>query len=163
QVTKTIKGIQHYAWSPNGQSFAYVTADEPANKAEIDKGNDGFEVGNNDMFLAAAPTPSHIWLISAEGGDAKRLTSGTWSLPVTMPRGARSSPLSWSPDGKTLAFVKVLTPYSGDSPQHSIQLLNVADGTFKPLTSRSKLESYPTFSPDGSQISYWILKDEKPG
>src|SRR5262245_19073400 len=77
QITRAGRGVQHYAWSPNGLSIAFVTSDDPANKAEIEKGNDGFEVGNNDMFLAAAPTSSHIWLISSEGGEARRLTSGS--------------------------------------------------------------------------------------
>jgi Tol biopolymer transport system component len=105
QITKAAKGVQHYAWSPDSQSIAYVTVDEPSNKAEVERGNDAFEIGNNDMFLTSAPNPSHIWLIPAQGGEAKRLTSGTWSLPVTIPPGAPSSPLSWSPDGKTIYFV----------------------------------------------------------
>jgi dipeptidyl aminopeptidase/acylaminoacyl peptidase len=107
------------------------------------------------MFLTTAPTSSHIWLVPAAGGEAQRLTSGAWSLPVTIPPGAPSSPLSWRPDGKFLAFVQVTKPYSGNSNQRTIQLLNVTDGTIRPLTSRKTLESYPTFSPDGSQVAYW--------
>ena len=156
QVTHARKGVQHYAWRPDGGAFAYVTADEPANQAgPPEKGYDAFEVGNNDLFLTAAPTSSHIWLVPAVGGDARRLTSGAWSLPVTIPPGAPSSPLSWSPDGKLLAFVQVPTPHSGNGNQRAVQLLNVADGTTRPLTGRKMLEGYPTFSPDGSQVSYW--------
>lgn len=163
QITKAPKGVQHFAWSPDGLSIAYVTADEPANKDMIDKGYDAFEVGNNDMFLAAVRTPSHIWIINASGGEAKRLTSGTWTLPVTIPPGAPSSPLSWTPDGKSIAFVKVVTPYSGDNGYRTIQVLNVADGSIKPLTSRTMFEGYPTFSPDGSKLCYWYLKDATQG
>ncbi|MFC7668538.1 TolB family protein [Hymenobacter humi] len=69
QVTRTRKGVQHYAWRPDGQALAYVTADAPSNAAgPPDKGYDAFEVGNNDLFLTAAPTPSHIWLVPAAGG-----------------------------------------------------------------------------------------------
>ncbi|HWA33037.1 MAG TPA: DPP IV N-terminal domain-containing protein, partial [Cyclobacteriaceae bacterium] len=163
QLTKAPNGVQHYAWSPDGTSIAFVTADELTTKSEIERGNDAFEVGNNDMFLSTAPPPAHIWLIASQGGDARRLTSGTWSLPVTIPPGAPSSPLTWSPDSKTIAFVKVLSPYSGDSGTRSIQLLTVADQSIKPLSTRTKLESYPTFSPDGSRICYWLKKDFIPG
>jgi dipeptidyl aminopeptidase/acylaminoacyl peptidase len=163
QLTKASSGIQHYAWSPDGSSIAFVTADELTTKTEIERGNDAFEVGNNDMFLSNAPPPAHIWLIGAQGGEAKRMTSGTWSLPVTIPPGAPSSPLSWSPDSKSIAFVKVTTPYSGDSGNRSIQLLTVADQSIKPLSTRTKLESYPTFSPDGSRVCYWLKKDFIPG
>lgn len=154
QLTKVPKAVQHFSWKPNGESIAFVTSDEPSNKAEADRGNDAFEVGNNDMFLISAPTPSHIWLINATGGEAKRLTSGSWTLPVTIPPGAPSSPLSWSPDGTKIAFVKVTGPHSGDGPNRSVQLLNVETGTITPLTGRSKFEGYPSFSANGNSIYY---------
>lgn len=163
QITKAPRGVQHYAWRPDGSSIAYAAADDPGNKELIDKGYDAFEVGNNDMFVSAVRPPSHIWLINAQGGEAKRLTSGTWTLPVTIPPGAPSSPLSWSPDGKTIAFVKIISSYSGDNPFRSIQLLNIADGSIKPLTKRDQMEGYPTFSPDGSKISYWYTRDGQQG
>lgn len=162
QITKAIKGVQHYAWNPDGTSIAFVTADEPPNKELADKGYDAFEVGNNDMFVSSVRTPSHIWLVSAKGGVAKRLTSGAWSLPVTIPPGAPSSPLSWSPDGKSIAFVKVISSYSGDNPYRSIQLLNVLDETIKPLTKRDQFEGYPAFSSDG-KISYWYTREGQGG
>ena len=156
RLTNARKGVQHYAWRPDGGALAYVTADKASNAAgPIDKGYDAFEVGNNDLFLGAAPTVSHLWLVPAAGGTATRLTSGTWSLPVTIPPGAPSSPLSWSADGKSLVFVQVPGSYSGDGNRRTVQVLNVADGTVRPLTGRKMLEGYPTFSPDGSQISYW--------
>jgi dipeptidyl aminopeptidase/acylaminoacyl peptidase len=158
QLTKTPKGVQHFAWNPNSESIAYVTADEQKNKIEIEKGFSEFEVGNNDMFIGSRPTSSHIWMVNTINAEQKRLTSGDWSLPVTIPPGAPSSPLSWSPDGTSILFVKVVSPYSGNAQTRSIQLLNVSDGSVKPITSRTKLESYPTFSPDGKSISYWYKK-----
>ncbi|GAC1367842.1 MAG: S9 family peptidase [Hymenobacter sp.] len=156
QLTHARKGVQHYAWRPDGGAVAFVTADEPTNQAgPPDKGYDAFEVGNNDLFLSTAPTSSHIWLVPAAGGEAKRLTSGAWSLPVTIPPGAPSSPLSWSADGQRLAFVQVPTPHSGNGSQRAIQVLTVADGTLRPLTGRPTLEGYPSFSPDGTQLAYW--------
>jgi len=158
QLTRAIKGVQHFAWSPGSETIAYVTTDEPKNKKEIEKGFSDFEVGNNDMFIVSQPTPSHIWLVNTSNGEQKRMTSGEWSLPVTIPPGAPSSPLSWSPDGNVIAFVKVTSPYSGDAPNRSIQLLNVNDGVIKPLSARTKMESYPLFSPDGKNIAYWYKK-----
>lgn len=163
QITKAPRGIQQYAWSPDGSTIAYVAFDEIANKDQIDKGYDAFEVGNNDMFVSSVRSPAHIWSISAQGGEAKRLTSGTWTLPITIPPGAPASPLSWSADGKSIAFVKVNSIYSGDNSGRSTQILNVADGTFKQLTTRDKWEGYPTFSPDGSKLTYWYLRDAAPG
>jgi dipeptidyl aminopeptidase/acylaminoacyl peptidase len=158
QISKAPKGVQHFAWSPNSIDIAYATSNEPKNKAEIEKGFTAFEITNNDMFVGSQPQPAHIWLANTTTAENKRLTDGDWSLPLVIPPSAPSSPFSWSPDGKTILFVKVATAYSGDGMNRSIQLLNVADGTYKPLNSRTKLESYPNFSPDGSMISYWYKK-----
>lgn len=159
QLTKASKGVQHFAWSPNSADIAYATLNEPKNKAEIEKGFTGFEITNNDMFVGSQPMPSHIWLVNTKTFENKRLTDGDWSIPLVIPPSPPSSPFSWSPDGKTILFVKVATAYSGDSRKRTIQLLNVADGTYKPLTTRAELEAYPGFSPDGGKIVYWYKKD----
>jgi dipeptidyl aminopeptidase/acylaminoacyl peptidase len=163
QITNAPNGVQHYAWSPNGASIAYVTSDDVPGKEMIKKGYDAFEIRNNDMFLSAKRQPAHIWLIPAMGGEAKRMTSGSWSLPVTIPPGPPSSPLSWSADSKQIVFVKVISSYSGDNIYRTTQLLNVADGSIKPLTTRDQMEGYPTFSQDGSKLTYWYTRDGMPG
>lgn len=73
---------------------------------------------------------------------------------MTIPPGPPSSPLSWAPDGQTLAFVQVPAPQSGSNRERTIQVLNLADGTIRPLTKHLRVESYPTFSPDGKQIAF---------
>ena len=155
QMTKAPKGVQHFAWSPNSKDIAYAALNEPKNKQEIEKGFTGFEIANNDMFVGSQPLPAHIWLVSANTGENKRLTDGDWSLPLVIPPSAPSSPFSWSANGKSILFVKVVSPYSGDGQKRTIQILDVADGSHKPLTTRTKLEAYPNFSPDASKISYW--------
>jgi dipeptidyl aminopeptidase/acylaminoacyl peptidase len=158
QITKAPKGVQHFAWSPNSADIAYAALNEAKNKTEIEKGFTAFEITNNDMFVGSQPLPAHIWLVNAKTAENKRLTDGDWSLPLVIPPSAPSSPFSWSPDGKNILFVKVSTAYSGDGQKRAIQMLNVADGSYKPLTTRTKLEAYPNFSPDGSKISYWLKK-----
>ncbi|MBK9317393.1 MAG: S9 family peptidase [Bacteroidetes bacterium] len=159
QITKAPKGVQHFAWSPNSIDIAYAALNEPHNKAEIEKGFTAFEITNNDMFIGSQPQSSHIWLANTTTAENRRLTDGEWTLPLVIPPSAPSSPFSWSPDGKTILFVKVATAYSGDGINRSIQMLNVTDTTYKPLNARTKIESYPNFSPDGSKISYWYKKD----
>jgi dipeptidyl aminopeptidase/acylaminoacyl peptidase len=76
QITAAPQGVEQFAWRPDGSFFAFASPDEPPNKAEIEKHHDLFEVGDNDFLATSAPTLSHIWLIPASGGAAKRLTSG---------------------------------------------------------------------------------------
>jgi len=161
RITNAPNGVQHYAWKPDGQAIAFVAADDSPNKKIGDR-EISFEVGNDHFLTNAQVTSSHIWLTGAGGGNARRLTSGEWSLPITLPPGSPSSPLSWSPDGKTIAFVKRTTPHYGDSRLSSVQLLDVASGAIRPLTGRSERESQPVFSPDGSRIAYWYPRDGQP-
>ena len=158
RITSVANGVQHYAWKPDGQEIAFVTADDSPNKKIGDR-EIAFEVGNDHFLVNAQVTSAHIWLISASGGAAKRLTSGAWSLPITLPPGSPSSPLSWSPDGKAIAFVKSISPHYGDARVSTVQVLDVATGKMRALTSRSEREAQPVFSPDGSRIAYWYPRD----
>src|SRR5439155_3801027 len=161
QVTRSPAGVQQFAWRPGAESqIAYVAADEAPRVTGEERHNRAFEIRNNHFLLQEAPRPAHVWLIAADGKNAaRRLTSGAWTLPVSLPPSAPSSPLSWSPDGKRLALVKVATPYTGDSDKSAIQLLDVESGELRPLTGRTRYETQPLFSPDGRHIAHWYPRD----
>ena len=159
QLTKSATGIQQFAWRPDGAVIAFAASEEAAKKTGDEKFNDSFEVGNDDFLVREAPMPAHLWTIAANGGEPRRLTSGTWSLPISHPPSSPASPIAWSPDGKSIAFVKVETPHSGDGDKSTLQILDVATGSFHALTARTKSEGYPVFSPDGSRIAYWFPRD----
>ncbi len=162
KATSSPTGVQHFAWRPDGGAFAYAAEDERPNKAEIEKGNDLFEVGSDSLYVSEAPMPVHVWLAPAEGGTARRLTSGAWSLPAVLPPAPPVSRLSWSPDGKLLAFLKAETPHTGDNDRVSVQILDVSSGAIRPLTGKTRFEGYPAFSPDGTKVSFWRLRDGDP-
>jgi dipeptidyl aminopeptidase/acylaminoacyl peptidase len=162
QVTKGKDGISQFAWSPDGASIAYATADpKPELKGE-DKFRTAFKVGNDDITVNEAVRPVHLWLVAAQGGEPKRLTHGTWSLPSSLPPGPPSSPIAWSRDGKSIVFVRQETPSTGDQFLSRIQVLDVASGEIRSLTGAADLEGYPVVSPDGSSIAYWRNRDARP-
>ena len=162
QITHVKDGVDQFAWSPDGTRFAFAATDPaPVLKGE-DKFRTAFDVGNDDFLTREKPRPSHVWVVDAGGGEPRRLTSGTWSLPVSLPPGPPSSPLKWSPDGKSIIIVRQETPSTGDELQSRVQVLDVATGAIRDLTGQTVLEGYPSISPDGSAIAYWHNRDAKP-
>ena len=156
QLTSAPAGVQQFTWSPDGARIAYVTEDEAPKGTGPERHNRSFEVGNNDFLVTVAPMPSHLWVVAADGvGRARRLTSGAWTLPKSMPPSSPASPVNWSPDGKSIVFVKVATPYTGDGDQSSIHLIDAESGAMRAVTGRGRNESQPSISPDGRWISYW--------
>ena len=155
RLTSVTNGVQQFAWRPDGREIAFVTADDRQNKQQIEKGDDAFEVGNDSYLTDAAATPSHIWLISAQGGEPRRLTSGTWSLTIQ----DSLVPLSWSPDGRSIAFTRQATPHFGDNDRIAVNILDVATRAIRPLTQHTLAEGWPAYSPDGSSIAYWYWRD----
>lgn len=156
QITSAPPGVERFAWRPGGAFIAFYSPDEPANKAEIEKHHDLFEVGDNSYLDTSAPTPSHLWLVSSSGGTAKRLTSGAWSLALT---DYGASPISWSQDGKQICFLRQADPHTGDSDQAVVEILDVDSGQIRQLTKRTAFENFGFFSPDGSKIAYWFPRD----
>lgn len=154
QITHGPDGVEQFAWRPDGKMIAYVTPD-PTDKKAIKEHRDAFEVGDTDFLETAAAKSSHVWIVPAEGGAAKRVTSGSWSLPIVFPPSPPSSPLSWSPDGKSLIITKQETPEPGDGDETTIQILDVATGHMRKLTSHEKFESAGEYSPDGLRVAYW--------
>jgi dipeptidyl aminopeptidase/acylaminoacyl peptidase len=155
RVTDAVHGVQHFAWSPDGGQIAYATADEAPKREGSERHNRSFEIRNDDFLVQEGRQPTHIWLVNADGRNAKRLTSGAWSLPTSFPPGPPASPLSWSPDGKTIAFTRVISPHPGDFDHAQIHLVDVATGGVRPLTARGAFEAHPVFSPDGTRIAFW--------
>ena len=159
QVTSAEGGVQQYAWRPDGRDIAYVTTDSAAIRDAHKRGTDAFEISTNDYLTTEAPTSAHIWLTSADSAVPRRLTRGAWSLPISFPPGPPSSPISWSPDGRSIAFTRQERPYPGETEKTVVQILDVASGAIRPLTPHKLVEAFPQWSPDGAHVGYLYGRD----
>lgn len=136
RLTEAPEGVSSFAWRPDGEALAYVATDpkddgdgaaapgaEAAPKTPDEKHNRSFEVGDNVYLADEASRPSHLWLVAADGGEAKRLTSGRGGLVTFFGR-----PFGWSPDGSRIALLSQPRPHSGELIRSSLELLDVGTG-----------------------------------
>lgn len=163
QITTAVQGVSLFAWKPDGEALAFVTEDEPEEQDGEERHNKSFEVGDNWYLADEAPMPSHLWLIAATGGDATRLTKGTDGVSRFFWVWANT--LSWSPDGRFIAFTSQPRPHSGASLSTSIQVVNVATGEKRILDAEADFNHSfgPNFSPDGKYVSFLHPRGTEPG
>jgi dipeptidyl aminopeptidase/acylaminoacyl peptidase len=159
RLTSHSTGIEHYSWRPDGGAIAFASSDSVKKGAGEARHLTTFQVGDQDLFLREAVQPQHIWLVETNNGSTRRLTNGAWTLEFVLPPGSSPSSLSWSRDGKTIAFAQVVAPQSGKLDSVHVQLLDVATGATRPLTSAQRFENNPVFSPDGQTVAYWFPRD----
>jgi Tol biopolymer transport system component len=159
RLTSHPTGVEHYSWRPDGRAIAYAAADEAPKREGEARHLTSFTVGAQDLFLRQNLQPQHIWLIDTDSAATRRLTSGPWSLEFVLPPSSPPSGLSWSPDGKEIAFVEAVAPETGKLDSVHIRLLDVATGAIRSLTEARRFENNPVFSPDGKSVAYWYPRE----
>jgi len=112
-------------WSPDGKWIAF-SSDRTGEEYEGSSNND-------------------VWIIPADGGELKQLT--TQPHQDTYPQ--------WSPDGKTIAYLRTDKPYA----QPEICLVSPLGGEHKCITEKvDRIPSGFKWAPDGRNI-YYITND----
>ena len=101
--------------------------------------------------MTAPVPPTHVWMVPAAGGEAKRLTSGDWTLPVTRPPGAPSSMITWTPDGTAIVFARAGTGGGGGGGGAGLHRVSIANGEVTPIKLNG---THPQYSPAADQIAF---------
>lgn len=161
-VTHASAGVEHFSWDPTGTRFAYDTTDADPHAAAVKAHDDLFEIGDDGFLISGPALPSHLWLVPAHGGAARRLTHGPWSVYEGVPpfAGATSDP-SWSSDGRTILFAKSPDAHTATTDRSTIAAVDVASGAVHELSATKRYEYAPLFAPRGDQFAF--LRPHGPG
>ncbi|HNP37804.1 MAG TPA: S9 family peptidase [Woeseiaceae bacterium] len=98
---------------------------------------------------------SHLFIVPADGGTPRQLTSGDYD---------HNGPMSWSPDGSTIVFAANRIDNPLEDPMESeIWSVDVQSGKLAQLSDRDGPDYSPAWSPDGKSIAYLGFDDQKLG
>ena len=139
-LTKAPEGAFTYEWSPDGRSLGFLTRDPVPRDEErqrLDK-----------SFVARADAPDRaIRLVVQRVGVSS-------ALRVLTPPTEYVDALSWSPDGREIAYSAA--PRTGFTASYDARIYAVAldGGARRTIVDRAGMNTGPRYSPDGRSIAF---------
>ena len=96
---------------------------------------------------------THLFVVPADGGTARQLTTGKWSVGSGELRGGAS--IDWTPDSKSIVFDGNRSPDADMQYETSqIYVADVATGAIRELVTKAGEWGKPVVSPDGRTVAF---------
>jgi dipeptidyl aminopeptidase/acylaminoacyl peptidase len=167
-VTNLAESPGGIAWSPDGRWIAF-TMDvkiEPKPLAPPPPKPEGAEWAKPVKVIDRAVYRAdgagfletaypHIFVVSADGGAPRQLTTGDFR---------HNAPLAWTPDSSAIVFsANRNDDWEYDPLESDLWSVDVASGQLTRLTTRKGPDNQPAVSPDGRFIAYTGFDDRLHG
>jgi dipeptidyl aminopeptidase/acylaminoacyl peptidase len=166
KTTSISTGAGEAIWSPDGNWLAFASDVYPECKDDACNKKQAEERAQSKVKAHVADhllyrhwktwldgIRSHVFVVSAEGGEARDLTPGNYDAPPFSLGGPTD--YAFSPDSKELAFVSNHDKVEATSTNADVFLVSVKGGSAKNITvANHGYDGSPQFSPDGRFIAY---------
>jgi dipeptidyl aminopeptidase/acylaminoacyl peptidase len=148
QLTTRKGGAGQAVFSPDGSTILFSAVIEPEEPPDAPRvvTRTMYKVDGSGFILNS---PTHLFVVPAEGGETKQLTTGE----------ANESSPAWSRDGKRIVFSRSRT---GRSDAHRLDLWTMDAGGegLRQVTRDCAIAMAPSFSPDGRRIAFYGSRRE---
>jgi len=153
-------------WSPDGKSIAFTMFEADQDKWAISmppepkgaKWTPAPRVVSSlhfrqDRIGLLDDGLTHLYVVPADGGTPRAVTSGRWSVGAGELRG--QAQFDWTPDGRTIVF-NANRAADADTQYEIANLLavDVASGQVRDLVAKRGAWSHPVVSPDGRLVAF---------
>jgi len=165
-ITQLSESPSSLSWSPDGKWIAFTMNVKAKSNAIVESREkpEGAIWAKKPITVTTTryqydgrgivePSYRHIFVVPAEGGSARQLTTGDFN---------HYGSISWSPDSENIFF----SAYRSDdwelaSSEADIYRVKVADKSIDQITNQSGEESSPVVSPNGKLIAF-NLRERRP-
>ena len=170
RITNLTESPGSLSWSPDGRWIAFTSFVEEDATSPLASGLpsppdgadwadpavviDEVQYKNDGQTGFARVGNTHVFVVPAEGGTPRQLTSGPYD---------HGSPV-WTPDGSSLIVVANRRDDADfETLDSDLYEVSLADGSLRRLTERYGPDGDPAVSPDGSRIAWTGFDDRLQG
>ncbi|MGH7717339.1 MAG: TolB family protein, partial [Gemmatimonadaceae bacterium] len=168
QITRLTESPSDIRWSPDGKHIGFTSfVSRPAQwKIDMPSSPEGAKWTKAPRLVErlhyrqdrrgyTEPGYTHLFIVPADGGTPRQITSGDWSVGFRFDGMAGNVGWTWSPDGKTIV-VEGLEEADADLRYRDANLyaIDVAAGARRKLTATEGTWTSPEISPDGRRVAF---------